>query len=190
MPSMVLGLTGRKQSGKDTFASRLVRTHGFTRVAFADPLKRAALHLNPIIVDGQSVGMRTQRLRQIVDRLGWERAKEEIPEVREILQRLGVAMREIDEDFWVRAAWKDVERATGPVVVTDCRFPNEALKIITSGSHLVRVVRPGLESDDTHESETALDNFPVSHTVVNSEGIVELDRQADGLAQLYAREVA
>ena len=49
MATAILGLVGRKQSGKDTFAQRLVEEHGYTRLAFADPLKAVALAANPIV---------------------------------------------------------------------------------------------------------------------------------------------
>ena len=39
---MIIGLTGYKGSGKDTAASHLVEKYGFTRVAFADKLKKSA----------------------------------------------------------------------------------------------------------------------------------------------------
>lgn len=37
---MIVGLAGLAGSGKDTVADFLVKNHGFTKVAFADPLKR------------------------------------------------------------------------------------------------------------------------------------------------------
>jgi hypothetical protein len=54
-----------------------------------------------------------------------------------------------------------------PVVVTDCRYPNEAKALQARGFLLVRLLRPGLESTDTHESETALDDFHTDATLVN-----------------------
>ena len=79
---MLIGTTGRKQAGKDSFAARLVEAHGFTRVTFADPMREFALALDPL-VDGH------YRLSEIVRSLGWDVAKESIPEVRRTLQRLG-----------------------------------------------------------------------------------------------------
>ncbi len=47
MASHLIGISGRKRSGKDTLASRLISEHGFTRVAFADPLKATMPALGP-----------------------------------------------------------------------------------------------------------------------------------------------
>ena len=46
---MILGLAGYATSGKDTVGRYLVEEHGFTRLAFADTLKRFALAVNPIV---------------------------------------------------------------------------------------------------------------------------------------------
>lgn len=42
-----IGIVGRKRSGKDTAAAALVEKLGYVRHGFADPLKDAALALNP-----------------------------------------------------------------------------------------------------------------------------------------------
>src|SRR5690606_2925967 len=81
------------------------------------------------------VGLMPLRLTQVVGNLGWERAKD-VPEVRRTLQRLGVAIRELDTGFWLHAAARTIEAALGggrPVVVTDVRFPNEAEYIRRKG---------------------------------------------------------
>lgn len=48
--SIVVGLEGHKRSGKDALASRLVERHGFTRVAFADPIRDVLLGVDPVVV--------------------------------------------------------------------------------------------------------------------------------------------
>jgi hypothetical protein len=182
MAGPIIGLIGKKRSGKDTFAATLVEERGFARFAFADPLKEAALSLDPLIrleqdethlsTGGFVYGERIERLSAIVGRVGWERAKE-IREVRRTLQNYGVAIREIDEGFWVRGTLDRALAHPGPVVVTDVRFPNEAEAILNAGGRIVRIVRPGLASDDSHVSETALDGYPADLDVLNS-GTVEM----------------
>lgn len=38
---MIIGIAGKKRSGKDTVAKVLIDNHGFGKLAFADPIKRA-----------------------------------------------------------------------------------------------------------------------------------------------------
>lgn len=174
---MLIGTTGKKQAGKDSFAARLVEAHGFTRVAFADPMREFALALDPL-VDGH------YRLSEIVRSLGWDVAKESIPEVRRTLQRLGTeAGRNVLGDrVWIDAALGKIDAVDGPVVVTDVRFPNEAEAITSAGGILVRVVRPGHETTDAHPSETAMDGHPVHVQVVNDGSLEQLWAAADRVA--------
>jgi hypothetical protein len=168
----LIGLTGRKRSGKDTFAARLVEAHGYTRLAFADALKEAALALDPIVV-----GFHEIRLSHILARDGgWEHAKE-LPEVRRTLQRFGVGIRELDPGFWLRVVADRARATLGPVVITDVRFPNEADWVEAMGN-LVRIRRPGLVSTDNHISETALDGR-FAWSVTNDSTVEQLHDLAD-----------
>lgn len=169
----LIGLIGKKRSGKDSFAAALVDGYGFTRYAFADPLKEAALALDPI-VDWP------HRLSFFVRSTGWEASKE-IPEVRRILQNYGVAIREIDPDFWIRATLTPALADPGPVVITDVRFPNEAEAIRRAGGKIIGITRPGLVSTDEHISETALDDYVADATVENSGTLDDLAAAARAL---------
>jgi len=207
MAPALIGMIGRKRTGKDSFAKTLVSELGYQAVAFADPLREAALALNPLVgptslPDSLVPAHRT--LRDVVEAIGWEAAKDTVPHVRRTLQRLGTdAIRSLDDGFWVRAAMarverlRTIERASGwsgqtireagglSVVVTDCRFPNEAEAIRQAGGVLVRVERPGATAaseEDLHPSETALDGFPEDFVVSNTGTL-------DDLAG-HAREIA
>lgn len=46
---MLIAISGRAGSGKDTAADFLVKNHGFVKVAFADPIKRVCLEVYPKI---------------------------------------------------------------------------------------------------------------------------------------------
>lgn len=184
-----IAFIGKARSGKDTAGTRLVQRWAFTRVAFADPLKRMALDLNPYIPTGYGV---TVRLRSLVADAGWEYAKDNYPEVRRTLQRAGQTVRELDEDFWLNVALRSIDAAKGwnmPVVVTDCRYPNEAKALKARGFLMVRVQRPGGRGAMTmgqirsamHASETALDDFPADATVINGGTVFDLETQIDAL---------
>lgn len=175
MAQPLIGMIGKKRSGKDSVASTLVAEFGYSRVAFADPLREALLRLDPIIgrpaLPDAPAPVHDVRLSEVIAAIGWERAKDYVPEVRVLLQRFGTdAIRAIDDDFWVRTTRQQIEalRADGPVVVTDVRFPNEADAIREAGGYLVRVTRPGTESEPgAHASETALDDYPEDIVVPN-----------------------
>ena len=176
----LVGLIGRARSGKDTAAAALVEERGFTRLAFADPLREIALALDPFVgspaLPGDLAPFRGVRLSTAIDALGWERAKDTIPEVRRLLQRLGTegGRAVLGENVWVDAAFAKVTATDGPVVFTDVRFPNEADAIREAGGLLLRVVRPGVAPVAAHASETALDGYEVDADVWNDGTVADL----------------
>ncbi|MFJ8386230.1 hypothetical protein ACIQ9Q_17230 [Streptomyces sp. NPDC094438] len=182
-----IALIGRARSGKDTVAARLVSRYAYTRIAFADPLKEMALGLDPIVAyEPSGFGPLPTRLSDVVRRVGWERAKDDFAEVRRTLQRAGQSVRQQEPGFWLGLALDKVTVADTwnlPVVVTDCRYENEAAALKTRGFKLVRVVRPGYsDAPATHDSETELDRFPADVTLANTGTLTDLNSHADALA--------
>ncbi|OKH90469.1 hypothetical protein [Streptomyces uncialis] len=181
-----IALIGRARSGKDTVAARLMWRYAYTRVAFADPLKSLALSIDPIVAyEPSGFEPLPTRLSAVVERYGWETAKDRFPEVRRALQRTGQALRDQDPDRWLSIALDKVSVADTwnlPVVVTDCRHPNEAEALSTRGFRLVRIVRPGVSDRPAdHVSETALDGFPTDATMANAGTVEDLNTLADAL---------
>lgn len=192
---ILIGLVGAKRSGKDTVADRLVAEHGFTKVAFADPLKEMALALDPIVhTEWEDYGVDEYRLSEVVTGLGWEGAKE-YPEVRRTLQRLGteVIRNHVGTDYWIermdRRLLRMAVRGVGVerVVITDCRFPNEAGLVHTWGGCLVRVERPALAQVDSHASESIWRTAPFDHALSNTHDIPHLHAQVDRLVGVINR---
>ena len=158
---MIIGLTGYAQSGKDTVASFLVEHYGFTRVAFADKLREFSYEINPIVKPGL-------KLQDAVDEMGWEKAKVRIPEVRRILQDVGLSARNMfGTTVWVDQVAKVMP--SGPVVITDVRFLNEAQFIKNAAGEIWRVERPGVLAVNSHISESQLDGFNFDN-VINNDG--------------------
>lgn len=115
-----LFLCGKMGVGKDYVAAQFVE-RGYTRLAFADALKReAALHLGITVAE-----------------LNARKA-----EFRFLLQDWGTDRRKQEPDYWVRR-WAEARALIdGPVVNTDTRFPNEASYALESGGFLVRLNAP------------------------------------------------
>jgi hypothetical protein len=200
----LIGLTGKKRAGKDTVAARLVERHGFARVAFADPLKEAALGLDPLVKiewdehgplasgeDGYYFApLQTYRLSFVIAAVGWERAKE-VREVRRTLQRYGVAIRDLQPEFWVAQGLAKAEALLDQgtsVVITDVRFPNELDAIAAHGGFHVHVDRPGVDTSDPHPSETALEPFydDADVEVLNHGDLATLADAVDTMARYLA----
>lgn len=165
--STIVGLTGYAQSGKDTVADILVRQFEFERLAFADSIRNFLYEVDPIV---GWVANEPIFLSKVVDRDGWEKAKQS-PEIRRMLQRIGVAARnQWSKDFWVQQVLKKMALAnpTKRYVITDVRFPNELAAIRTLGGQVWRVRRPGVGPVNSHESETQMDGFPVDQIFLNN----------------------
>lgn len=185
------GLIGKAGSGKDSLAKHLVTAHGYTRVAFADPLRDMALKLDPYVdayVSWHDDGVEHERLSEVVREYGWDEAKRLYPEVRRTLQSIGQAQREMDPDYWLNIARRKIESAQVwrmPVVVTDVRYRNEATTLRALGFTLVRIERPdaGLTGDAAkHASETELADYETQLTVRNNGSLAHLARAADAMA--------
>ena len=166
---MIIGLSGYAQSGKDSVAEILVNKYDYTRIAFADPIRELLYEMNPAVKDGG------YRLQGVVDGYGWDVAKTAFPEVRTLLQNLGVGARKIfGEMFWVEQALRNVT-TDGNFVITDVRFPNEANAIREyEGAQVWRIKRPNVGAVNPHVSETAMEGEKVDQIFINSGTLEDL----------------
>lgn len=152
---LIIGISGRKASGKSSTAEFL-RSHSAVfwpdrrvRVAgFADTLKEIAIAMYGLPRDACYGDDDAKNVT--VEHLGVT--------VRSVLQRLGMAMREIWPDVWIAKAMA-VAAAYNPGVqiFADVRLPNEVDAIQEAGGYVLRLLRK--PHDDAHESETALDGY-------------------------------
>ena len=173
-----LGLIGHAGCGKDTVAAHLVR-RGYTRVAFADAVRSVLLDVNPLVTtDGM-------RLRDLVKAQGWDAAKRQFPEVRELLQGLGAGVRdELGESTWLDHAMRQLDTLSDrPVVVTDVRYWNEGIALRNRGFTLVWVQRPGVGPANSHPSETDIPTELADAVLTNDRGIPELYEAVDVLVR-------
>ncbi|MFB7188418.1 hypothetical protein ACFCZT_24615 [Streptomyces sp. NPDC056230] len=155
-------------------------------MSFADPLKEAALKLDPIVdPDASDYGAAT--LSMVVTDFGWEVAKDRHPEVRRILQHMGQGVRDLDPDFWIRQALRKVDEAEEiglPCVITDVRYPNEVSSLRRRGFHLVFIDRPGVGPVNDHVSESAVGPDDADEVVVNDSDVSALTAKIETVWRL------
>jgi hypothetical protein len=171
----LIGLHGKKYVGKDTAALGLIE-HGYTRLAFADPLRDLLYDINPILhVGGDGYVYRWQ---EVWDTEGYEVLKT-MPEARRLMQEVGTRIRERDPDFWVRLAAKTID--SNPDVrgwvITDVRFDNEALLVRQRCGEVVEIVRDTMDYDShgaAHISEAGITRSLIDYTLYNESTVEEL----------------
>lgn len=179
----LLGLTGLAGSGKDAVAKHLFCKHGWSRTAFADPLKQAATHIFGLSINDF---YDREKKEQVNDY--WNISP------REMLQYLGTeAVRgTFGEDVWVRR-WHlsyTIIKDTDNVVVTDVRTPTEADWLRRQGGKIVEVRRPGAGlsgASGRHVSESGLTAEWIDGVIHNDRGLEALGWIADQvLAKVFA----
>jgi hypothetical protein len=81
---------------------------------------------------------------------------------REVMQVFGSDIcRKLDTNCWARGTYSSISNDNYDLaIITDMRFPNEVSIGTERGAKACRLMRNKLE--DTHESELALDNFPLA----------------------------
>lgn len=160
---MIIGLSGYARSGKDEVAKILVEEYGYTRAAFADKIREFLYETNPQIGGN--------RLQHLIDTYGWEVAKSQ-PEVRHLLQSIGVGARKLlGDDIWIYQVLKNLH-PSDKVVISDVRFINEAECINARGGQLWRIKRNGVKAVNSHVSEHDMDGYPVDK-ILKNEGTLE-----------------
>ncbi|MBO0357692.1 hypothetical protein J0X19_07025 [Hymenobacter sp. BT186] len=171
----LIGLSGRRGSGKDTVA-RLIQQLQPERQwhirSVGEPIKAVCAALA-----GEDVApyFSQEGKTELLPIFGRTRG--------EMLQQVGLALRQWEPDIWVQAFFSQLPPEQF-IVIADVRFPNEADLIRSRGGLMLRVEGDPLQQrgdgtrDDTHPSETALDDYPhFAATIQNSGSIEELERQ-------------
>jgi len=142
----LVGLAGPAGAGKTT-AARALQAMGFTRLAFADPIKQVLGQLCPGW--GESAGTWEHPAKEQVGRYGIS--------PRRAMRVLGEGMRAVDPEIWLVAWAREVRvlaaRGIEHVVVDDVRFEAEATLLRDLGGGMVHVRRPGMEFRRDHDTE-------------------------------------
>jgi hypothetical protein len=169
---MIIGLSGYARSGKDTVAEFLVEKYGFTRLAFADPMREALLRLNPKVTVS---GVQGVYLASVVNKLGWDAIKDLSPEVRELLQRMGteVGREMFGEHFWIDYLMNKAIDAKTDVVISDVRYLNEIEAIRLWNGQVWRVNRPNVGPANSHSSEQEVDLYQNYDVIINNDSTKE-----------------
>lgn len=196
---LVVGLTGKKGAGKDTFAQFLMDVYGFKRLAFADALYkevREAFGIDNSVLSNRAtkesdlpemalafcsnedfVDVAIEYLRVAGESIDEVLNKKRSPRV--IMQLWGTEYRRhtIADSYWrdIVSATIDAAPAGSRFVITDVRFIDEAKTIEEYDGEVIRLLRPGLVRTEEdlktlhHASEVEMDAYVARYDIENRE---------------------
>jgi hypothetical protein len=161
----LIGLTGKKGSGKDTIAIKL-KEYAYQQYAFADPLKRGIQQL----FDLSDEQLYDETMKETVDSR-WGVKPRQLFQVigteifqHTIHQHLDLKIPPQHHWTFLFEQWyhkKIQENPNIKVVVSDIRFPHELDCIRALGGKIIKIVRPEANLNlDQHSSETLIDKMP------------------------------
>ena len=180
---MIIGITGRKQAGKDTVGLHLVKCYGYTKYSFAMPIKEMCKsvfgwtedHVNGHLKEDIDPfwGVSPREVMQI---MGTEIFQYEVP-------KHLIALKQWGRSFWVKRfeRWIECNKNITNIVITDVRYPHEVDFIESLGGFIWRIIRPGTDVGDKHASEVEMDSIVPNLVVHNDKSIAELYKYIDGM---------
>ena len=177
MEPQLVGIAGRKESGKSEVAKFLKEHHGFYRDKMAGGLKAMmALFLRWAAVEDPWYYIEGPGKEEPLQVLGGKTT-------RYAMQTLGTEWGRncLWRDLWVNQNRQRLKTDLDygiPVVIDDVRFGNERRMLQDLGATIIHVYRPGVVSEDGHASEDPLTPLPGEPTVLNGGSLEELQNAA------------
>lgn len=113
---VLIAISGKQGSGKTTAADYLVKNFKFKRISFSDKIKEIAIDLFGISYD-QAYGQEKNR---------------------ELLQKIGFHMREIDEDVWIKYLIRNIDRSKD-TIIDDMRMKTEFNALKSLGFMMIKI---------------------------------------------------
>lgn len=180
MKPLIIALSGAAGCGKDTIANRLMETGAWGRYAFASPLKNGVAAMfnipmddieNPIIKNSPNYKF-GRSIRYILQTIGTEYGRNLIA-----------------DDVWIQLAKENIEhqlKYVNNIVITDCRFENEADMVHAMGGYVVRIVRDAnphtaniaSNAISNHASESGFPLEKCDHFIYNNRSLQEFEEDA------------
>jgi hypothetical protein len=166
---MILGLRGRRGSGRSTVAAYLMKQHQFERRAFADPLKKSiAATLNIPYHEIDKWKNDPNRVITVHSIPPTVISAQQQLTFRELITRYAEQGHKelFGDDFWVdQVLPTDGFYAGKKIVIPDIHFGNEARRIRHLGGFVVEVI-PGIIRENQHSADV---DYFLYHTGVTRE---------------------
>lgn len=182
---MIIGLVGRKSSGKSTIANYLITHYDFIEYSIASPLKEIAKILgfsHKSVYGSEEDKMKLHpeygiTARTFLQKFGTEVCRDYLPTV---LPEMNMGSHGI---IWLHLLEKFIHSHPNKnIVISDVRFEDEATTILKqNNSFLIYVERKNVVRNDIHISEQILIEMIPSYTINNDSTYESLYHQIDNI---------
>ncbi len=176
----ILGISGKKQSGKTTTADFLSHMTKWPVISIAEPIKSILMRCFGATIE-QVDGTDKQKNTKLA--CG--------KTARELMQLIGTDwFRQLDKNCWLRCLNYSLSlRGADGAIIPDVRFANEVQWIHDKGGHVIRLERAPFGHSDKHISETELDDAPDAffHAYLDNRAMT-IDEQNAAIWELVCKE--
>ena len=177
---MIIGISGKAGSGKDTAAKMLEVLYANPDISYEDFVNKRYKNFADIQIAHFADTLK--ETAQVLFRIGeWETNTQEGKKttinwidktVRELLQGIGQGLRDaIDPNLWVKILFANTEDWSN-YIIADVRYPNEIKAIKERNGILLRIDRKDAGAGN-HSSETALDDYKEWDVHIENNGSIE-----------------
>ena len=177
---MIIGISGKAGSGKDTAAKMLEVLYANPDISYEDFTNKRDKNFADIQIVHFADTLK--ETAQVLFRISeWETNTQEGKKttidwigktVRELLQGIGQGLRDaIDPNLWVKILFANTE-GWSHYIIAAVPYPNEVYAIKKRNGVLIRIDRKGAGAGN-HSSETALDNYKEWDVHIENNGSME-----------------
>lgn len=182
---IIIGLSGRMQSGKTTLADALV-DRGFEKISIAHYLKDIVSKLYEIdikflydpdkknikldcpILWNEEIAYKLSKIMDVECKKIWNNDSCQLWSFRDVLQYIGnEVIRRYDYDFHIKKTIENISDDRN-YVCDDIRYPNELKTFKGLGAHCIFIMRPNNFDVSNHDSEISLNWSYFKYHIVNN----------------------
>ena len=190
---LIIGVSGTKRSGKNTFADyvkhHLEKKGKIVKIgSWADLLKKSAYE-SLGVAEGAAPEHKfySAWANSFKSKLKLQITNEDgivLREItgREFLQKYGTeGHREVfGEDFWIEQFWNSNDFSdTDVLIIADCRYDNEAEDVLAKGGVIVKIDNPVTDSgEDKHASEQGIQEKFITHRINNDSSLEDFKEKS------------
>ena len=182
----ILAVSGKLKHGKDSYCNFIIeelKKRNFQReiykTAFANVIKEAALHLFPQLDPQVYYGPSELRNTPIEGFINPETGKQLI--ARDPLTMIGKWGRLCNPNCWVYATTYNFPKLIEEgklIILSDCRFINEANHLHNMGAKIIRIIRPDVGFTTNDPSEIDLDDYKDFDKIIINDTMENLRKAA------------